>query len=1190
MLNKTIIFTNRSQIKITGSKNTIIECKQNVGLAFKYMSNIEILSIAFYDCGMVFNSTSQHPNSTDATLISKAALLFQYCTNLTLQSIVIKNSDGVGVQMYNTIGKVFISHSTFSNNKINETFLISGGGGLSIEFSLCEPGTSGEKCNLTNSGFTINATYKIIFSNFINNSATVTDPKEMPFFQPNYFTHYAVGRGGGLSVHINGNASYNDFIIENCIFENNTALYGGGMFIEVQDKGYNNTFIIQNSNFFSNRVITTELDYLGTSGGGIMLRYIIISQFSQQEGINVATFINTTFSANAAYNGGGFSFHCSKVDTSDVMKSFTVLRFIGCHWCSNIARLGAAIDLGIQNPFENRQLVQPQFINCTFASNVVTGFTVGDRNAAYSIIDPNSTITVGSYWPGAGAVYLDTLTISFVGYITFTNNTGGAIVAINTRINIHANASVKFSNNLAVSGGALYLAGYSWISTSPNVRVSFINNSAHEYGGAIYFEKSSSGNSAFSVDKCFLQYSDDTRAPYDWNVTFIFFGNCASMNPAVGTEKNKGDAIYTTTVVDCTWNNSFSGANLKDTFLHWPNFKFQPGNCNCKNFLQTAARYFKYNGPSNASLVVAPGEIFAFPFIAINDFNEPITTTFMIHSSDQNVTINTPIVKTGGATSMRTIIKSNNSFYLQFETIDTRKHVGYIIVTMINCPMGFVLNNGVCECINSYDGLAYCNSSGELEIYILAGYWAGYVKPNKTFFSAYACPYLYCLQASNPVRLTNDSDVLCKNRTGRLCGDCKHGYGLSVGTLSCVNCTGSHVIAWIILIATTYIPITVVFILLLVLNMNLAVGPIHSFIFFCQTFPALSLCGDHWGDYSSTMTTINNIHRALTNIMSLKFDLYFRTNYCLMPNMNAMDYYLLQYASALYPLLIMTIILSIIRYCPGCIPARYLWYAIKPCVKAIRKRTSFQQTIIHGFITFMLLTYANFVNISFQILVFGYFEDKTGQHESVIIPAWQGTMNYFGEHHLPYACIAIFFLLIFGILPPLLLIFYPAILMIIAYFEWDNTNQVRTLRKWIPLYKLMPVFDSFWSEFKPNCQIFAGLYFLYRFLPFAFFAFLPTIFQVYFGVSILFIIVMFLHAYFQPYKKPSYNRIDFFIFAIISIINYFYAYSGFLRTQNATHSTIRFYWWIRTSLAWVPVAFILCYITFKIVKHCTRNT
>ena len=139
----------------------------------------------------------------------------------------------------------------------------------------------------------------------------------------------------------------------------------------------------------------------------------------------------------------------------------------------------------------------------------------------------------------------------------------------------------------------------------------------------------------------------------------------------------------------------------------------------------------------------------------------------------------------------------------------------------------------------------------------------------------------------------------------------------------------------------------------------------------------------------------------------------------------------------------------------------------------------------------LLLTYANFVNILFQEFV--YFEDKTGQHNSVIVPYIKGTVEYFGEHHWPcfHSNSA------FGILTLLLLILYPIVLMVIAYFEWDNTSQVHALRRWIPVYKLMPVYDTFWSEFKPNCQVFAGLYFLYRFLAFALFALVPTIYQEY---------------------------------------------------------------------------------------------
>ena len=1097
ILNKSIIFTNRKYFKITGNENTSIECEHNAGLAFKHVSDIEIQNVTFNNCGMIFNSTSENPDSENTTLTSKAALLFEYCINVSLKSIMVNNSDGVGIQMYNTIGEVNISHSTFSFNKIKEIHSISGGGGIYVEFSLCEPGTIGKDCNFTNPTFTIGIKFEISFSNFINNTATVTNPDKVSFLRSGYFTHYAFGRGGGLSVYIKGDANNNDFVIENCKFEGNVALFGAGMFVELQDNSHGNSFIIQNSVFTYNRVISSALGYTGTSGGGVMFDYIIYSPQKRAVSNNSAKFIDSNFTENSAYNGGGFSFHSSKENNAS--RPTNTLCFTGCHWVRNKARLGAAIDLGILHSSENGQLVKPLFKDCTFLNNTVTGFTIDNRNDTYGIADANSTNTSGGYWPGIGAMYLDAVSVDFKGNIMFTNNTGGAVAAIDAGINVHHNASVNFSNNHAESGGALYLAGNSWISVSPHVQVSFINNSAREYGGAIYYQKSGE-HDLLSSANCFIRYTNETVGPYDWEASFLFSSNCASMNTTDPTEKNKGDAIYTTTVIDCAWNGSFSYANnatLQEIFLKWPNFTFQAKNysaSNCANFIQTAARSVKYNGPSNISLKIIPGEVFEFPFTALNDFNECTSTIFMIYSNDTNVSIPNPVVQTNGRTSLKINKEVNSSFYLQFETIDNRKHVGYITVTVEHCPMGYVLHNNVCECItaeksNSYEGLAYCNSSG-LEIYIRPGYWAGYVKPN--FFSTYACPFTYCIQTSNPIKLNDDSDVLCNNRMGRLCGDCKHGYGLSVGTLNCVKCTGSHVIAWIILVATTYVPITVVFISLLVLNMNLAVGPIHSFIFFCQVFPAVSLDNNHWGDYSSTITYISDIHSAVINIMSLRFGMYFNTNYCLFPNMNNMDYYLLQYASALYPLFIMAIILSIIRYCPGCIPAKYLWYVIKPCIKAIRKRTSIQQTVIHGFITFFLLTYANFVNISFQILAFAYFGDTTGKESGVLAPFRQGTMDYFGKHHWPYGVIAILFLLIFGILPLLLLILYPIILMIIAYFGWDDTSQVRTLRRWIPLYRLIPVYDAFWSEFKPNCQVFAGLYFLYRFLSFAFFALFPT--------------------------------------------------------------------------------------------------
>jgi len=60
---------------------------------------------------------------------------------------------------------------------------------------------------------------------------------------------------------------------------------------------------------------------------------------------------------------------------------------------------------------------------------------------------------------------------------------------------------------------------------------------------------------------------------------------------------------------------------------------------------------------------------------------------------------------------------------------------------------------------------------------------------------------------------------------------------------------------------------------------------------------------------------------------------------------------------------------------------------------AVRKKTSMQQTVIHGFITFLLLTYASFVVLSSQTLGYVIVEDKHENHPPVYVPFVKGTVG-----------------------------------------------------------------------------------------------------------------------------------------------------------------------------------------------------
>ena len=1086
-LEENIIISHKSFIRVIGKENTTIYCHYNAGLAFKYVTNIALQNIKFRNCGMKFNSTSVNPDFPNTTLISKAALLFEYCHDVSLSFVTIEKSSGLGIQIYNTIGNVIISHCNFVGNRVlsNESKIILGGGGIYIEFSYCQPGTLASTCILTDLAYSSHANYTTEFSNFINNVGSAVHADRVAYIRASNYTHFAFGGGGGFSVYLKGNASYNNFLVKNCTFRENIALYGAGMYTGLQDMANHNNLTVSSSRFYLNKIFPSNFGYVGTSGGGVVFSYVIFG-VRNHIAYNRAAFVDTIFESNAAFNGGGFSFHSG--EEAGTILPTNSLSFVNCHWINNTARLGAAIDLGSLHTSKNGCLVKPLFLDCTFENNLASGYLIQDRENAYAFTDTNSTNISGGYWPGAGVMYLDTISVDFAHNMKFVNNTGGAIVVVSASVNILQQTTDEFVGNRADKGGAVHLSGYSWISTSHDVKVLFINNSAITSGGAIYAQKIGE-HDVVSGTNCFIQYEDSSVAPEGWkNVSFVFLDNCV-------TSGEGGDALYATTVVDCAWNGSFaklSYETLAQVFFNWPGFVFNHSCTNCSYFLQTSTRAYSIDSVEG-QLKIAPGEYFKFPVNAFNAFGNFTSTIFSVFSDDSDLHTPNPSVQANSYTRIKT--NKTGSFYLQFVTMDSRRHVGYIDLQVQKCPVGFYLNDGSCACITNvqdYEGVASCEKITQ-KLYIQPGFWVGrvHVKDNISFLSSYTCPFSYCKSINDNIEINNNSDVLCLNRVGILCGDCAPGYGLSISGYKCIKCDGPHYTAWIIYITTTYIPITIVFVLLLVLNMNLAVGPIHSFILYCQIFPAIIFNNNYSGYYNKAMQIINDIHRSIINIMSLKFDLQFSTNYCLSPSMTVMDYYLLQYLAALYPLLIMVVILCTIKCCPGCVPIKYFWHTIRRYVMAIRKRTSMQQAVIHGFITFLLLTYTNFVNISFQILAYAAFEDKTGNQPTVKVPFRQGTMKYFGEDHLPYALTALMFLLVIGILPPLLLIVYPIVLWFIGYFGWDNTSAVHTMQRWIPVYKLMPVFDAFWSAFKPNCKLFAGLYFVYRFLAFSSFSFVP---------------------------------------------------------------------------------------------------
>ena len=134
-LTHSLNFTRVSNITIRGqgSQYTHISCHHmNAGLVFNESSNIELHDFNIDSCGMHFN----HKKLTDVTGNASRSIVFVNTTNISLQGLVVANSNGYGLMISDCFGSVLLNNIIFGNNKVIESELeyTYGGGGLVIVF------------------------------------------------------------------------------------------------------------------------------------------------------------------------------------------------------------------------------------------------------------------------------------------------------------------------------------------------------------------------------------------------------------------------------------------------------------------------------------------------------------------------------------------------------------------------------------------------------------------------------------------------------------------------------------------------------------------------------------------------------------------------------------------------------------------------------------------------------------------------------------------------------------------------------------------------------------------------------------------------------------------------------------------------------------------------------------------------
>ena len=1168
-----------------GSDVTIVECKNGTGFGFINVTNINISGLTLSGCGQLRNSTTANMSS-NSVMLFRAALYFENVTNVTIDNVVVSNSIGMGVAMYDVTGNVTVTNSIFRNNSVPsyEVDIYPGGGGFSVEFTYCKQSNKTHCCNATKNKRTFYLFYNCAFK--YNNASTVNKiqssyPSET-FGQGNQ----QFGRGGGLSVFFKGCSLENVINISNCTFDHNKAVWGGGFHSDIVDYSTGNVLTIEHSDFTNNHCdYDDSLITTGTGGGGVRIAFLFYDPRSKVTN-NSVQFIKCRFQSNRAYYGGGLSCRISKEDFVAVASNS--LELVNCTWVENIARTGSGVDI-ISHVFPHGLSPVVKIVNCNFTAN------------------SNSYSKMTRYPLGIGALYADNIPVNFSGNCIFHGNKDSAIAGMGTYFRFTDNTSAMFSDNSGWHGAGMALLGNAYFIVHHNTSLQFINNSAVTKGGAIYYINS--GQKDFvSTQRCLLYYYDISVQNFsNWTTTFNFSGNNATY----------GKSIYCTTVLTCIWNN-VPGSVVVDEddisqVFYWSGiFYYDTDDLSKEIATDTLNIGFGTNETETESIKIPPGK--SYPLKNIKPVDDRGRTTHpaiiaKVFTSDMSVS---SVDFVDGASNYAVIIHGNvtSNISLHLRTVNNRPYFSSINVIIDKCPPGFYYpsNEGksfsekVCKCSSSSSvealyGITDCDNK-QLVAYLNPHFWAGYVYfENKKTLVTIDCPQGYC----NDTRVTLPDNSSCtafdnlicsNNRNQTLCGRCLNGHYVYANskTYQCGRCNDTlskHGV--LVLIVSQYLPLTLMMCFIIFFDISLVDGPLNSFILFCQIFFTLPLY-DKTGlptqgqDFASVLLNSTDL---MYNVWNLKFFEQFVPRFCVLKVNSTLPILVKEYIPAVYMLFLCVMFFNVVPWIYNCC-ARSRMQTIQNCALKMermcirfRYHWSVKNSVIHSLTTFLVLSYARITLVTFILLTPTSLYGPGGQDSPYQkrVVWFDGTMSYFGSDHLPYALSALFILIIFVFIPPLLLFSYPLLPVLMTRL---GVQDYWIVKKLIinPLSKCVPIFDAFQSCYKDEYRFFAGLLFVYRILALAVFAFTPTVALNLAWLLGFLLTVLLLHCTCQPYKKKWHNFIEASIFTILASLTFITFYRLFQAETTDTPTNASF--WIQTVILCCPLVYFIVYASVKV--------
>ena len=1164
-----------ANVEVVGHGRPLITCRGlGNGFGFEESVNISVRGLGWRDCSIdhpTAASLSKHPQHAFHRAYS--ALFFFNCTNVVITNCNFTSSFGSGVSMYDVVGIVEVTFSDFFDHHVaaamrcpisqhrvpgaNTTVLTCSpqAVGLYIEAMYCTAFTT---CQVTHS-VVLHSKFKISHCNFERN----TNPEAFGAF-PTLLSpsdHWPFGRGGGLAIVMRAyEVSYNSFTIEHCSFSHNNALWAGGVFVKfLTYYPINNTVTIRNCTFYDN-----SAEY---SGGGIRIGMIIASEghgsYFPNNSMNEYSLKELNFTLNTANWGGGLSLYSNP--TRALRFNMTVSN---CRWVNNTAIIASsAVGITRWDAQVNTSLaiISPVFHNCSFYSNIIAMPQNGKGQRH-----------------GFGTVYTEAVPLVFSGTTVFDSNRGSALVISSTMVTFVD--SVVFSNGHALLGGAIHLTGSSWVTLTPNVQVLFVNNTALQFGGAIFFVFPPSLALSDS-EGCFLRYfvSGSIHVPLNqWAVNLTYVDNSALIG---------GHAIFLTDLTECVQplydgGNPFNLSSTKRFIYHQNQTDL---------VIATSAQRMNFTSKTPGAITtvddwttyaISPGEAFDLTAYTTDYYGKRIQTVYSITCSSLSdykaidvtseetycvegsgspyqlhggnvFTSNTVMSSLKLAAPFSESTPDDDSFVLKFTTFDDFLIIGALRINFVPCRLGLTYDNEtqMCQCFPSSLISCQTNGAGRVTPILQQNYWYGHIHvDNSTKYVVNNCleeSCAPCQKFSDSFDLgciipTSPEDFCTHDRTGPLCSQCQPNLSLTYDGYGCSNCNAGKKIGLAILILVYWVAVIGEIILLVKCNVAMGSAGFYAILYFYSIVKYVYRLR-----FPFSLGPVLYILVAFTQL-----DPYFLayTNFCLFDSATSIHYYAIHFV---HPVAIALIL--------------FLLYRIDRC--GIRVNILSGDNAIPAVCILILISYTSLASTAMHLLDPLAFDDaKTDKQDSahLFVRVQPDTAYFDPRKHLPFALLALF--VEFGLIIPF------TVFMLVA--PW--------LAKRVNLTRIKPILDEYQSCFHDEHRYFAGVYLLARQL-----FFLTSISAINLHLSLylqqLISLGLFtLHTFVQPYRKHWLNTVDMLILLDACLLTFNVGATAEQGYEGGRGSVVREV--IVTALTFAPVGFVVVVVVSRLFQKCRPET